>query len=496
MSKIANRTIPIPQNVKVNLGKEKIFFEGPLGKSKELTIPHQLEITNQEGNMFTKSENTALAGTYNSLISNLIEGVVKGYEDILEVKGAGFGVNLKEGKLEFSLGKSHLIYVVIPQNLKVKIERNKIIVKGLDKQEVRSFTANDIRPLCMPSVYKLSKGWKGIYYSGEEKTLKLKTGKSVKHITISSPQKVSEGRLAGFYACEVSLPEIGIMEHPFFSANPVETLGIAVECTKIYLQGLISRGYTISEVENAQYKKINVEEAVEEIGKMGYFSLSILQDKKKQEQKFKSREVLNYLQNERQIDKTIINRFSLGCIYDFFSPQKLIIPLANPEGKVVAFATRKIEEASTSEPKYKYLPSYHHYHKSSLLYNYHLVKKLRTEECYLVEGFFDVISLNKLGIENCLALLGTNLSEEQIRLLIELKKKIILFLDSDEAGQEATINVAVKLLLKDIDCEIVINHYGSDPDEICRQKDKAAVQDIISVKENPYLFILNRCFVK
>ncbi|MEG7979312.1 MAG: toprim domain-containing protein [Mollicutes bacterium UO1] len=45
------------------------------------------------------------------------------------------------------------------------------------------------------------------------------------------------------------------------------------------------------------------------------------------------------------------------------------------------------------------------------------MKKSRAEECYLVEGFFDVISLNRRGVENCLALLGTNLSEEQIKLL-------------------------------------------------------------------------------
>ena len=81
----------------------------------------------------------------------------------------------------------------------------------------------------------------------------------------------------------------------------------------------------------------------------------------------------------------------------------------------MAFAARKVGETSNGEGKYKYLPSYQHYQKSSLLYNYSLVKKSRTEECYLVEGFFDVISLSKLGVENCVALLGTNLSEEQIK---------------------------------------------------------------------------------
>src|SRR6185436_1547755 len=181
---------------------------------------------------------------------------------------------------------------------------------------------------------------------------------------------------------------------------------------------------------------------------------------------------------------------------DFFPAQHLIIPLANPEGKIVAYAARKIGEIAPGEGKYKYLPSYQHYQKSSLLYNYSAVKKNRAEECYLVEGFFDVISLNKLGVENCLALLGTNLSEEQIKLLNALKKRIILFLDSDKAGQEATINSAVQLLLREIDCEIIKNDYSGDPDEICRQLDQEKVQTILQNRENPYLFILNYYFVK
>jgi DNA primase len=298
-----------------------------------------------------------------------------------------------------------------------------------------------------------------------------------------------------------------------------------------------------------------LEEALEEIGKMGYFSLAVLQEKKSQEQKVKNkvfyllslitdiyqhnlltqpgREVLNYLQNERQIERKLIDRFWLGCSInnrqlsnllfpqtndnfsaedllstnlvwiteknqtcDFFSAQQLIIPLANPEGKIVAFAARKIGKMLPGEGKYKYLPSHQHYQKSSLLYNYHLAKKSREEECYVVEGFFDVISLTKQGVENCVALLGTNLSEEQIKLLIKLKKRIVLFLDSDKAGQEATINGAVKLLLREIDCEIIKTNYQGDPDEICRQQDKEVIQSILSERENPYLFITNYYFAK
>jgi DNA primase len=170
--------------------------------------------------------------------------------------------------------------------------------------------------------------------------------------------------------------------------------------------------------------------------------------------------------------------------------------LENPEGKIVAFAARKVGETLPGEGKYKYLPSYCHYQKSSLLYNYSLVKKNRSEECYLVEGFFDVISLSKIGTDNCIALLGTNLSEEQLKLLKNLGKRMILFLDNDKAGKEATINVATKLLFEEIDCEIIKNDYLGDPDEICRQQESETIKNLLQKRENPYSFILNHLFEK
>jgi len=175
MSKIANRIISIPEKVKVNLERGIIFVEGPLGKSEELIIPSNLEIINQENKLSTKSVNSALAGTYNSLISNLIKGVVEGHESIVEVKGIGYKVSLNERKLEFFLGKSHPDYLVVPFGLEVKVEGGKIIIRGKDKQKVNNFAAK-IRCLRLPSIYKKDKG---IYYLGEAENIKLKAGKSL-----------------------------------------------------------------------------------------------------------------------------------------------------------------------------------------------------------------------------------------------------------------------------------------------------------------------------
>ncbi|MCE8163366.1 MAG: toprim domain-containing protein [Candidatus Moeniiplasma glomeromycotorum] len=261
------------------------------------------------------------------------------------------------------------------------------------------------------------------------------------------------------------------------------------------------------------------------------------------------KEVRNYL-TQRQVDYPLINRFGLGAsinnwqitslfynksekatknlllanliwagenkpVIDYFVAQQLIIPLTDTEGRVVAFAARQIESVSPAKevskflPKYKYLPSYQYYHKSALLYNYLAVKKSRAEECYVVEGFFDVISLTKAGIENCVALLGTNLTLEQMKLLTNLKKRIVFFLDSDEAGQLATVNIALQLLKQEIDCEMVKPEYQGDPDEVCRQlsqpqeefsqftqKEPLPIQKILQKREKPYLFILHYYFNK
>jgi len=93
------------------------------------------------------------------------------------------------------------------------------------------------------------------------------------------------------------------------------------------------------------------------------------------------------------------------------------------------------------------------------------------------------------GIDNCLASLGTMISKQQIGLLKKLKKKIILFLDGDSAGKQATIKIALVLLAHDIECEVINHSLSLDPDEICRQKKKELVQ-ILQKKEDPYLFIL------
>lgn len=182
MSRISNRIIKIPPEVIVNQeikDRQTFFFlTGPKGKSCELKIHPEVKIQfkKETRELLTSSEsikNTALVGTYNSLINGMIDGVCKGFKQQLEIRGVGYKVEMKEQKLIFSLGKSHPIFLDVPNNLNVKAipEQKKIIIEGINKQEVTSFAAK-IRLIKKPGAYHN----KGIYYF--EEVVKLKPTKS------------------------------------------------------------------------------------------------------------------------------------------------------------------------------------------------------------------------------------------------------------------------------------------------------------------------------
>jgi DNA primase len=193
----------------------------------------------------------------------------------------------------------------------------------------------------------------------------------------------------------------------------------------------------------------------------------------------------------KQLISTNLLRTNKGNqIHDFFSEDQLIFPLQNEKGKIVAFAARQVEDSKWLGSKYVYLPNYEKYQKSQIIYNYFTVKQMsEIGFCYLVEGFFDMISLNQAGITNCLASLGTSLSKSQISLLKGLKKKIILFLDGDSAGEQAVIKIVISLLAQDVECEVINHSLSLDPDEICRQK-RIELNQILQQKEDPYIFVL------
>ncbi len=122
--------------------------------------------------------------------------------------------------------------------------------------------------------------------------------------------------------------------------------------------------------------------------------------------------------------------------------QRLLIPVYDVNGKIVAFGSRRLKEDNTE--KYYNSATCQLYKKSELLYNFNNAKRFET--IIIVEGYMDALQLINNGIENVVAVCGTALTEKHIRLLVKHKvKKIVLCFDNDDAGKLAT-NDSIKLL--------------------------------------------------
>ena len=154
-------------------------------------------------------------------------------------------------------------------------------------------------------------------------------------------------------------------------------------------------------------------------------------------------------------------------VYSDKNQGRVIFPICDANGDVVGYSARRIVDDDSakyinSEESYVFL-------KRKILYNYHNAKQKAhlAGYVYVLEGFMDVFALYRVGIESCVALMGTALTEEHIRLLRSLNVEIRLCLDGDAAGQKNTMKSALMLAQAGLDFRIVDNQNNDrDPDEI------------------------------
>ena len=178
MSRIGNKPITVPEGVEVKLDGQNLTVKGPKGTlAKEL---HKNMKVNVEANVITvvrpdnEPYNRSLHGLTRTLINNMIEGTVKGFERKLEINGVGYRASKKGTTLVLNLGYSHPVEVEAPAGITFDVpNQNEIIIKGMDKELVGQ-TAADIRTKRPPEVYR----GKGIKYA--EETIRRKEGKAGK----------------------------------------------------------------------------------------------------------------------------------------------------------------------------------------------------------------------------------------------------------------------------------------------------------------------------
>lgn len=150
--------------------------------------------------------------------------------------------------------------------------------------------------------------------------------------------------------------------------------------------------------------------------------------------------------------------------FDFFR-DRVIFPIHNISGKVIAFAGRTLK-TDKKIPKYVNSPETVIYNKSQVLYGAFLAKAAmrQSDNCYLVEGYTDVISLHQGGIVNVVASSGTSLTQEQIRLVKRYTNNITMLYDGDEAGIKAALRGVDLVLEEDMNVKVVVLPDKEDPD--------------------------------
>mgnify|MGYP003651800390 CR=1 FL=1 len=150
--------------------------------------------------------------------------------------------------------------------------------------------------------------------------------------------------------------------------------------------------------------------------------------------------------------------------YDRFRG-RVIFPIHNITGKVIAFGARILKN-DKNQPKYINSPETDLYHKSNILYGIFQAKNtIRNEDnCYLVEGYTDVISLHQAGIHNVVASSGTSLTDDQIKLIKRFSDNITVLFDGDKAGLKASMRGIDMILEGGLNVKAVPFPEGEDPD--------------------------------
>ncbi len=152
--------------------------------------------------------------------------------------------------------------------------------------------------------------------------------------------------------------------------------------------------------------------------------------------------------------------------YDRFR-DRIIFPIVSTEKRVIGFGGRVMDD---SLPKYLNSPETPVYNKSRSLYGLHAARnKIREREVvFIVEGYFDLLSLHQHGIENSVATLGTAITADHIRLMKGHARKLILVFDSDEAGRKAALRSIEIFINEGVEPRILVLPVGHDPDSYLR----------------------------
>jgi DNA primase len=167
---------------------------------------------------------------------------------------------------------------------------------------------------------------------------------------------------------------------------------------------------------------------------------------------------------------------------------RIIFPVHNQSGKIVGFGARVIGKADKG-PKYINTPENEIYVKSKILYGSYFARQTidRFDECLLVEGYTDVISLHQAGIENVVASGGTSLTPDQLRLVKKYTNNLTIIYDGDSAGIKAAMRGLDLALEERLNVQLVLIPDGEDPDSYVNKVGAARFREFITTNKKDFI---------
>jgi len=167
---------------------------------------------------------------------------------------------------------------------------------------------------------------------------------------------------------------------------------------------------------------------------------------------------------------------------------RIIFPVHNQTGKIIGFGARIIK-SNDRAPKYINTPENELYVKSKILYGTYQARQAidKQDECLLVEGYTDVISLHQAGVENVVASGGTSLTIDQLRLIKKYTRHLTIIYDGDGAGIKAALRGLDMALEESLDVKLVLIPDKEDPDSYVRKIGAAAFRDFVAANKKDFV---------
>lgn len=189
----------------------------------------------------------------------------------------------------------------------------------------------------------------------------------------------------------------------------------------------------------------------------------------------------------------LVSQRQNGEIVDNYR-DRIIFPVHNAQGKILGFGARVIGKPPANAPKYINTPENEIYVKSKILYGIYFSRQAidRLDECYLVEGYTDVISLFQAGVENVVSSGGTSLTTDQLRLIKKYTNNLTIIYDGDAAGIKAAMRGLDMAIEQGLNVHLVLIPDNEDPDSYVKKVGEEAFRQFVAEnKKDIILFQLD-----